>query len=188
MREFKDLHPAMKEFVISRLIAGGAITLAVFIITSALLSLKTGAIVFLLGLAYILYVLILLLSFLRGKGDMYEGVVIQDTAPVDTKRTRIKDGMRLVQEHTTRTPLRIRTLADDKILEIRLKGREQYKVGNKITIFTPSNSAFRKASDFFIINDYYKIVKDFEDIDDYIKSLEADESTSPTTTGEIEEI
>ena len=51
MREFKDLHPAMKEFVISRLIAGGAITLAVFIITSALLSLKTGAIVFLLGLA-----------------------------------------------------------------------------------------------------------------------------------------
>ncbi len=174
--EFTDLHPVMRQYITHHLLATGIITIAATVLLSIILTFRAGAVVLLGGVLYAAYLLFLLLSFLCGRGDMYEGVIIKGTGPSELKSTRFKDGKKLIANHTTLNTIRIRSLTDDKIIELRVKGTAEYNVGCKVTLFTPSNSAFKKANDLYFISSYYKIIKDFEDVDDYIKSSEENEN------------
>ena len=159
LNEYKDLHPAMRQYITSRAIIAGIVSVVLTIILSVIFGFGVGVIPLLLGLGYELYIVGLVVYFLNGKGDMYEGIVIKGTDP-NFKRTKFRDGARLLTGKSVSQTIRLKTLADGQIIEVKLKGYGEFEEGNKVTLFTPSNAAYRKANDFYTVSSYNKIIID----------------------------
>lgn len=158
LASYKELHPEMKQYIVSHLfIAGGMVILGA--IVAIVVGLVTPFLVgMLVGAAYALYYVGILISCLLGRGDVYEGVVVKTSG--DIKGGKVKAARDFVTNKPMRPVITIRTLVDQKLLEIPLHQKNRFEKGNKITLFTPSNVIYQRAEDSFYCSGYYKIKLD----------------------------
>lgn len=155
LAQYKELHPEMRDYIIKRLMIGAAVLFLGIVISFAM----WNVLPFLLGLAVggiiAAYFLFVLITLLLGQGEIYEGIVVKTSG--DIKGGKLKATADLVTGKPMRPEILIRTIADNKYLQIPMHNKNTFAVGNKVCVFTPSNAIIQRSEDSFYCSSYYKI-------------------------------
>lgn len=158
LAQYKDLHPEMKSYIFSHILIGAGIFLVSCVISIVVGSVTPMLIGLLIGAAFDLYYVGVLISCLLGRGDVYEGVVVRTTGNI--RGGKLKAAKDVITKKPLKPMITIKTLADQKYLEIPLHQKNTFEKGNKITLFTPSGVVYPKAEDSYYCSSYYKIKLD----------------------------